>query len=100
MSAALITKHEISINAKIHEITLLIEAEERAIAAHVMAHGVTIAYLSGQRQELRDSLLDDSQIVTHLVDAPLLNGGARLTIGEARRVVDDLSDFVCQHLGE
>jgi len=32
-----------------------------------------------------------------LVDAPVLNGGIRLTVHEAMRVIDELSHFVDEH---
>lgn len=49
------------------------------------------------RHELRDPGIQDENLVTVLVDAPLLNGGVRLTVSEAHRIIDELSVFVEEH---
>lgn len=47
--------------------------------------------------ELHDDGITDSSLVTALIDAPLLNGGVRLTVSEARRIIYELSTFVELH---
>jgi len=49
------------------------------------------------RRDLHDDDVDDDHLVTALVDVPLLNGGMRLTVNEAMRIIYELSYFVEEH---
>lgn len=49
------------------------------------------------RHELHDDSIRDENLVTVLIDAPLLNGGVRLTVLEAYRIIYELSAFVEAH---
>lgn len=49
------------------------------------------------RHELHDEGITDNSLVTALIDAPLLNGGIRLTVHEASRIIYELSVFVEAH---
>jgi hypothetical protein len=93
MSIALITKYQKETLVEIKDLTELIEAAERSITTQVSV----IAFLSGKRRELRDSLLDDDNLITALVDIPLLDGGTRVSIGEARRIIEELSHYIKDH---
>lgn len=93
MSGALANQHRATVQRTTRQITGLILALERSITAQTEA----IAFLSMIRSDLRDSEMDDSHLVTGLVNSPLLNGNERLSVSEAERIVHTLTDMIERH---
>lgn len=85
--------HQAEVNARIRAITQLIIALERSITAALQS----IEYLAAERRELGENLIDDSNLVTTLVDMPVLHGGNRLTVKDAQRIVGRLRYHIEHH---
>lgn len=92
-SSTLVSHHEHTTKQAIKRATEAIHGLERGITAAVEA----ISLLSAARRELSDSLITNKNLVTALVDVPLLNGGTRLTVSEAQHVVMALTEFIDEH---
>jgi hypothetical protein len=90
MSSTIVSHHRTEVKKHISEVTALILAEERSITASLH----TVEFLSALRKELTDSLVEDNDLVTPLIDTPMLRGGCRLSVGEATRIIQRLTDYV------